>query len=170
MAITRLIARPLLASAFVVGGYHALRNPEPLKEKARRVVSLADSLGFPVAADAGTLVRVNGAAQIAAAAAFATGRAPRLSAAVLAGSLLPTTYAGHPFWEEKDPVRRREQLNAFAKNTSLLGGLVLAAFDTAGKPGVAWRVQHGARAAKREARHLAHDAKLEARLAASKLH
>lgn len=170
MALSRLLARPLLGSIFFWGGYNALKNPAPLKEKARKVtdkmVPLAQERGLPLPNDPALLVRLNGATQVLAAATLATGHAPRLSAVVLAGTLVPTTMAGHAFWEETDPAARGMQKTQFAKNLSLLGGLLLAITDTEGKPGVAWRVRHGARAAKREARHLAHDAKLEARLAA----
>lgn len=173
MAISRLLARPLLGSIFFVGGYNAVRNPEPLKEKARRVsekiAPMAQQRGLSMPSDPATLVRLNGALQVVGAAALATGRMPRLSAAVLAGSLVPTTYAGHAFWEETDPAQRAQQKVNFAKNLSVLGGLILAALDTEGKPGVAWRVQHGAKAARREAKRLAHDAKLEARLAAKSI-
>lgn len=173
MAISRLIARPLLGSIFFYAGFNAVKDPEPMKEKARKVTDLVSPIarqrGIPVPTDPALAVRLNGAAQVAAAAALATGRAPRLSAAVLAGSLVPTTYAGHAFWDETDPAARGMQKVQFAKNLSLLGGLLLAALDTEGKPGVAWRVQHGAKAAKREAKRLAHEARLEARLAAKSL-
>ena len=48
----------------------------------------------------------------------------------------------------------------------MLGGLLLAAVDTEGKPGVAWRAQHAVGTAKREAKHLRREAKAQARLAA----
>ena len=51
--------------------------------------------------------RINGAVQVAAGLMLATGRFPRLSSALLAGSLVPTTLAGHRFWEEEDETRRR---------------------------------------------------------------
>ena len=65
--------------------------------------------------------------------------------------------------------------------TGLLGGLLLAAVDTEGKPGVAWRATHGAKAAKREtkrgakaakreAKQLARETKQAARLAKAELH
>ena len=46
---------------------------------------------------------------------------------------------------------------------------MLAAVDTEGRPGVAWRARHVASGARREARHSAKQAKLEARLAAKSL-
>jgi uncharacterized membrane protein YphA (DoxX/SURF4 family) len=92
--------------------------------------------------------------QIGAGLALATGRLPRLSAAVLAGSLIPTTAAGHRFWEHDDDATRTQQRLHFFKNVSLIGGLIIAAGDTEGRPGVAWRARHAAKDAKREARLL----------------
>lgn len=175
MTVTRLIARPMLASIFAVGGVNALRNAEAHAVKAQpvtdRVVPLAKKAvpSAPIPTDPITLVRVNAVAQILAAAALATGRAPRLSSTVLAASLVPTTLAGHRFWEESDKTVKGTQRIQFFKNVSVLGGLLLASVDTDGKPGVAWRARHAAADVRREARHLAKDAKREARLAKAQL-
>ena len=119
--------------------------------------------------DPATLVRINGGVQIVAGLALATGRMPRLSALVLAASLVPTTYAGHPFWEEKDKATRAAQRTQFFKNVSMMGGLLLAGVDTEGKPGVAWRARRAARDVRREARQLAKQARAEARVAKAHL-
>ncbi|PKH39070.1 Uncharacterized membrane protein YphA, DoxX/SURF4 family [Nocardioides alpinus] len=175
MTITRLLARPMLASIFVVGGVNALRNTEGHAAKAKpvtdRVVPLAQRAvpGAPIPTDAATLVRINAGAQILAAAALATGRAPRLSATVLAASLVPTTLAGHRFWEETDPQATTMQRLQFAKNTSILGGLLLAGVDTEGKPGLAWRARRAAKDVRREAKQVAKDARREAKLARAHL-
>lgn len=173
MAISRLLARPLLSSIFVYGGLNALKNPEPLREKARRVsdriAPLAQSGGLTLPQDPTTLVRINGATQVAAATALAMGKMPRLSASVLAATLVPTTMAGHAFWEETDPAARASDKTEVAKNLSLLGGLMLAAVDTEGKPGMAWRARRATRDVRRQARHLTREAKLEAKLAAKSL-
>ena len=66
-----------------------------------------------------TIVRINAGLQIVAAAALATGRAPRLSSTVLAASLLPTTIAGHAFWREQDPGAKATQRLNFFKGVSL---------------------------------------------------
>ena len=175
MTITRLLARPLLASIFVAGGISALRNTERHTVKAKmvadRVVPLAQRAapGLPIPTDPATLVRLNAGAQLLAAAALATGRAPRLSATVLAASLVPTTLAGHPFWEESDPQAKAAERLQFFKNTSVLGGLLLAAVDTEGRPGLAWRARRAAADVRREARHVAKDARREAKLARAQL-
>jgi uncharacterized membrane protein YphA (DoxX/SURF4 family) len=175
MTVTRLIARPMLASMFVVGGVHALRNAEAHAAKAKpvadKIVPLAQKAlpAAPIPTDVTTLVRINAAAQIVAAAALATGRAPRLSSTLLAASLVPTTLAGHRFWEESDPAAKGNQRIHFFKNVSMLGGLLLAGVDTEGKPGVAWRARHAATDVRREARHLAKGARREAKLARAQL-
>ena len=79
---------------------------------------------------------------------LATGKAPRLSSFVLAVSLVPTTLGGHRFWEESDPQKKANQKIHFFKNVSLVGGLLLASVDTAGKPSLAWRAKHQAARAK----------------------
>lgn len=175
MTVSRLIARPMLASIFVVGSVNALRNAPALAAKAQPVTDkLVPQLkkampGLPIPEDPTTLVRLNAAAQLAAGAALATGRAPRLSAAVLAASMVPTTVAGHRFWEADDAQTKTQQQLHFFKNVSVLGGLVIAAGDTDGKPGVAWRARRVAKDARREAKHLGRAARREAKLAKAQL-
>ena len=172
MTATRLIARPLLASVFVVGGANALKNAPALAAKAKPVTDrlrptlekAVPQLKLPE--ETVTLVRINAAAQILAALALARGRAPRLSSTVLAASLLPTTVAGHQFWKESDPEAKANQQVHFFKNLSMLGGVLLAAVDTEGQPGVAFRAKQGARTVRREAKHLIREAKLQAKVAA----
>ena len=88
---------------------------------------------------------------------------------MLAASLVPTTIAGHRYWEVSDEPARTQQRLHFWKNVSMLGGLIIAAGDTDGQPGVAWRARRAARDARREARHLTQTARREARLAAAKV-
>lgn len=156
MTVSRLIARPMLASIFVVGAATALKNTSGPAAKAdpvtARLVPLARKAGIPLPADPETLVKLNAGVQIGAGLALATGRLPRLSAAVLATSLVPTTAAGHRFWEEDDTATRTQQRLHFFKNVALVGGLIIAAGGTDGKPGVAWRARHGARQVRKDAR------------------
>lgn len=123
MSPTRSLARPLLASMFVAGGVDALRSPSTRVAAARKA-----GLSEPE-----KLVQANAGTQVVGGLALATGRLPRLSALVLAGSLVPTTLVGHPFWSETDPTARKGQQVHFLKNLSLLGGLLLAAADTGGR-------------------------------------
>ncbi len=167
MSPIRLVARPLLASTFAVGAYSALKNADALASKAKpvtdKIVPQLQKAGLPLPQDPATQVRLNAAVQLVAAVALARGKAPRVSSAVLAASIIPTTVAGHAFWAEDDEATKQQQLLHFTKNASILGGLALAAVDTDGKPGLAYRAGAASRAAKREAKHLRREAKLAAR-------
>ncbi len=96
------------------------------------------------------VVRLNGAVQCVAGSMLAMGWWPRLSAAVLAGTLVPTTLAGHRYWEIEDKQERAQQRIHFLKNVTMLGGLLIAAADSGGHPSLAWRGQHAARTARRD--------------------
>ena len=227
--IVRRLARPMLSTVFVTGGYDAFKNPapraavvepavqkiaeraRPLAEKAARagepgvtqasqtvtdaVAGAADKVdeaagaaadtvdaatepavtattkadeaattvaevaqdvrttvrdvaaGKPLPFETETYVKVNGAVQMGAGLLLGLGKFPRLSSAALAASLLPTTVVGHRFWELEGDERKAQKVH-FTKNMSLLGGLLLAAADTEGRPGVAWRARHARKEAK----------------------
>jgi uncharacterized membrane protein YphA (DoxX/SURF4 family) len=89
-------------------------------------------------------VKIDAAVKVGAGALFALGKLPRLTSLLLAGSIVPTTLAGHRFWEHTDPKERFGQLSHFLKNLGLLGGLLLAAVDTEGKPSVGYRARRAA--------------------------
>lgn len=126
MSLLRATARPLIAGIFLYGGYDAFRNAETKVPRAEKVApKLAAPLGLPD--DTVQLVRLNAAVQLGAGTALALGWFPRLAALALAGSLVPTTVAGHPFWEETEPASKHLQRLQFFKNTAILGGLLLAA-------------------------------------------
>ncbi|TDV48025.1 DoxX family protein [Actinophytocola oryzae] len=145
--ILRRIARPMLAAVFVSGGIDTLRNPKPRVAAAapaidKAVEQVGDKLPAQVPTDPEMLVKINAAAQVGAGVLFGLGKFPRLSAFVLAASLAPTTVAGHRFWEQEDPASRAAQRTHFLKNLGLLGGLIIAAADTHGKPSLTWRARH----------------------------
>jgi putative oxidoreductase len=145
MSLSRRIARPMLASIFISGGLDAVRNPEG-KVKSAEAVTVPLTRSVPwLPQDPEVLVRLNGAAQVGAGALLAVGKLRRLSAIVLIGSIIPTTYAGHRFWEEIDDVSRAQQKVHLLKNLGLLGGLILAAVDTEGAPSMGWRARRSGR-------------------------
>jgi uncharacterized membrane protein YphA (DoxX/SURF4 family) len=162
-----------MSSIFILGPINALKNAEAHAKKAEPVtgpmVKAAQRAGIPLSHDPKTLVRVNAVLQLVGAAGLLTGRFPRASAALLAGTVIPTTLAGHRFWDEGDPTDKQMQRVHFAKNLSILGGLIVAAGDTDGKPGIAWRARRAAKDARHEARHLAATARREAKLAKAKV-
>ena len=135
---TRGLARTLIAGTFVAGGVAAWKRSEKLAPAAEDVVAPVESV-FGRAVDSGQLVKANAAVQVVAGGLFALGIAPRPMALVLGASLVPTTLAGHAFWDVEDPAERQAQTLQFLKNASMLGGLVFAALDTGGRPSVFWR-------------------------------
>ena len=150
--LVRRIARPLLASSYIVGGISTLKNPQSRVPGARPVVKTiteqADKqLPIQVPRDVEQWVKIDAGVKVGAGLLFALGRVPRLSALLLAGSTVPTTLAGHRFWEHTDPKERFGQLSHFLKNLGLLGGLLLAAVDTEGKPSVGYRARRAAKKA-----------------------
>jgi putative oxidoreductase len=175
MRPVRTAARALLSGIFVVSGVRALTNPEQLAEKARpvtdRVGPLLQKADPRLPTEARSLVQVNGAVQLTGGLLLATGHLTRPAGALLAGSLIPTTLAGHPFWTVKDPAERRNQQIHFLKNLGLFGGLLLAAADTQGKPSLRWRTQRvvgdGRRSVGRAVRTARRDARIAMRSAAA---
>lgn len=144
--LLRRIARPLLAGIFVYGGIAALRDPEGHAKAAQPVLDeIAVRVPVEEVPSNVTLVRVDAGVKIGAGLLFALGKAPRLSAAALAVSLVPTTAAGHRFWEIEDPERRQAEQTQFLKNLGLVGGLMLASADTEGRPSMAWRARRAGR-------------------------
>jgi uncharacterized membrane protein YphA (DoxX/SURF4 family) len=127
--VVRTIARPMLAGVFIVAGLDVLANPEPRAKIAKPVVDSVASVVPFAPTDPVDAVRLNAAVHLGAGVLLATGVMSRLAAAALAVSLVPTTIAGHPFWEIEDPVNRSRQQTQFLKNMAILGGLLVVAFD-----------------------------------------
>jgi uncharacterized membrane protein YphA (DoxX/SURF4 family) len=155
--LLRRVARPLLAGIFIQGGIAELRALEPHVDMAGPVIApvaeKAPEILPPVESppDPATLVKLDAVVKIGAGTLLALGKAPRLASAALAASLVPTTIAGHAFWNEEDEAARSQQKIQFFKNLGLLGGLMIASADTAGKPSLAWRGKRAARLATAEA-------------------
>ena len=97
MTLVRLAARPLLASMFVVGGLDAIRNAGKKVDAAEpvtdRLAPLLQKVFPQLTDDPQQLVRINGAAQVGAGLLLASGHFPRLSATVLAATLVPARRA-----------------------------------------------------------------------------
>jgi putative oxidoreductase len=127
--VVREIARPMLAGVFIASGLDVLANPEPRAKAAKRVVDLVASVVPFAPADPVDAVRLNAAVHLGAGVLLAAGVMSRLAATALAVSMVPTTVAGHPFWEIDDPVKRVQQRTQFLKNLGILGGLLVVAFD-----------------------------------------
>jgi putative oxidoreductase len=155
----------MLASIFIVQGLDTVLHPDRKVAAAEPVVRpLAERVPF-IPDDVEMSVRLSGAVQVVAGSLLAIGRFPRLSALAIAVDLVPTTYAGHRFWETDDKQERMQQRIHFLKNLSILGGLLIAAGDTAGNPSLAWRGRHAVDSAKHDAKLVAKSAKAQAKTA-----
>ena len=124
--ITRL-ARPLLAWIFINGGADTLRKPEGRAAMAGPTIDAMLALLPVQGVDRLAMVRANAALQLVAGSTMALGILPRVSALALAGSLVPTTLGGHPYWSIDDPAKRAQQRTHFNKNLAILGGLLAVA-------------------------------------------
>lgn len=124
MKPVRFVSRSLLGALFVYSGIDVLRNPDPRAKAASPLLTRLTEAVPVLPEDPVQLVRVNAGLQVAAGSMLILGKMPRLSSLALAGSLVPTTAAGHPFWEEQDPQRAASQRAHFLKNGAVLGGLL----------------------------------------------
>ena len=148
--VLRRIARPLLSVAFVGQGVNSLLNPKAAAEAAAPAVdglqSLPDPVGSSIPSDPETVARITAAVQVGGGLLLATGKLPRVASAALALTVLPANLGTHTFWNEPDPEVKARKRQQFLTDLSLVGGLLIASADTAGKPSLGWR---GRRAAER---------------------
>lgn len=149
--LLRKIARPLLAATFIGQGVDALRRPQQAGQAARPAFDglkqLPDEIAAKVPSDVESFAKVNALAQIGGGVLLASGKLPRVAAAVLACTVIPGSAGAHMFWTEPDPQRRTEQRKAFLTDVSLIGGLLIAAADTEGKPSLGWQARRAYRRA-----------------------
>jgi uncharacterized membrane protein YphA (DoxX/SURF4 family) len=164
MKPVRTAARAMLASIFVVSGIRALTRPDDKVEAARpltdQVAPLLERLDPRLPTDPRTLVRVKAASDVLAGLALATGHFTRPAAAVLAAGLLPSTAAA---WNAGS---KDDRTTGLLQNLGLLGGLLLAAADTEGRPGLHYRTSHAVDRSQRSVRRAVRTAKREAKIAA----
>lgn len=159
MNLTRAAGRTMLASFFVVNGAKAAAKPDALvadaEPIARKAVPLAQRVAPPSVAnyipeDTKTLVRATGVAQVLGGLGLATGLGRRAGATLLSASMVPHVLASRPAkgasTEEKTAAR-----SVMLRNVALLGAALIASQDTQGKPSLAWRADHQAKAISKEA-------------------
>lgn len=147
--LIRRIARPMLSATFIARGVDTLRDPSTATETTHRTLGVLRALPGPVGAgvpnNADAVARVNAVVQVAGGLLLALGRAPRLTAAALAVTMIPRSVGSQAFLKDSDPQHAAAQRREFLTDVSLLGGLIIAAADTAGKPSLAWRGRRAAR-------------------------
>ena len=123
VTVTRAVGRLLLAAVFIAGGWRTLTAPGPRVKAAAPLLARARGR-LPWLPSDEALVRANAAVHVGAGLLLAAGVRPRRAAQVLALSLVPTTAAGHPFWDAGGGGRSTELIQV-VKNAGVAGGLLL---------------------------------------------
>jgi uncharacterized membrane protein YphA (DoxX/SURF4 family) len=146
--LIRRIARPMLSAAFIGRGVETLRNPKVTVDAAQPTVAalrtLPEPIGSKVPSDPETAARINAAVQVGGGLLLAIGKLPRIASAALAFTVIPGSLGAHLFWNEDDPERKAQKRRDLLTDLSLLGGLIIASADTAGKPSLGWRGRQAA--------------------------
>ena len=143
MSLVHFVSRGLLAGYFVVDGLSTAINPdrlapviepvvEDLTNRVRRL--LPQEVSDKVEVKTATLVRLYGLVQATGGLMLATGVFRRGGAAVMAAAYLPTALMAF----------RRQSPDKLAapRELALLGGALIAARDTQGKPSLRWLASH----------------------------
>lgn len=160
MTLLRAAARTMLAGYFVVNGVKALKDPEPYAAEQERfantVMPLAkkvapDEVATSLPEDTETLARISGGLQLAGGVGMILGKGRRVGAGLIALSMVPQLmgFSGKGL----TPAERSLARNDLLKNVALLGGALIAAGDTEGRPGLAWRAQDSAAKLSRSVDH-----------------
>jgi len=131
----------MLAGYFVADGVAAINRPELLTDDmaplARAVTQTArrllpESASAKIPQDTAAYVRIHGAIQAVGGVMVATGFLRRFGAGLIALAYLPRVIAARPRIKSLTTDQR------FLREVALLGGVVIAAMDTQGKPNLAW--------------------------------
>lgn len=111
----RTVTHLLLSGIYIINGWGAFSKPGGRPK-------LVAAAGIPHPEQA---VVLNAAVMVLAGLLLALGITPKLAAALLLGSMIPTTMVGHAFWKEEPGPQRQNQETQFLKNLSLIGGLLM---------------------------------------------
>jgi putative oxidoreductase len=119
--LIRTAGRLCISGIFVYSGYGMINHSE-------RYAKLA-AAALPMLPEDPRIARAQGATMMVAGSTLALGILPKMSARVLALTMIPNTLVGHPFWKSEKPEDRRSQLVHFLKNAGLFGGLLYVSAD-----------------------------------------
>lgn len=160
MNLLRAAARTMLAGYFVVNGVKALKDPASYAAEQERFASTVipmvrkaapDQVADAVPQDTQTLARITGGLQVAGGLGMISGKGRRLGAGFIALSMVPQLvgFTAKGLTPEEKTLARNDLL----KNVALLGGALIAAGDTEGRPGIAWRAHDSAAKLSRNVGH-----------------
>ncbi|CCI83455.1 DoxX family membrane protein [Corynebacterium otitidis] len=152
----RKIARPLLASAYVIDGVDSLVNTREQVEGTRKLLQqvgtfLPTDVTRQLADSPETTIRVLGGTKVGAGTLLSLGKLPRLSAAVLAATTVPTILTRYAFWDADSEEDSASKKVGFTSHVALLGGLAITSVDTEGKPSLSYRASKAGKKARKKA-------------------
>ena len=124
MAAGQAAGEVALGAMFAHAGWCTLREPGPRVQAAAPLLARLRRIAPFLPGDQ-ALVKANAAVHAAGGLLLAAGIFRRPAAVALLLSLLPTTAAGHAFWEVSDPGKREQEQLQFGKNMAVLGALVM---------------------------------------------
>lgn len=111
----------MLSGIFLYSGYRMVNHSEQYAKQA--------SAALPMLPEEPMLAKAHGVTMLVAGSTFALGIFPKLSARILALTLITNSYVGHAFWKIEKPEERRPQIIHFLKNAGLFGGLLYVSSD-----------------------------------------
>lgn len=167
MTIVRVLARPMLASSFILSGLDRLRNADQTAQQLSPVLGRV-AAALSINASEKTLARLVAGTQVGAGVLLATGKFSRAAAVLLSVTAGLTTLVEYRTARADTKEAKSHRRRQLAKNIGLLGGALLASVDTAGRPGLVWRAEkllesgkkttaRQLKAADKNVRSLAHD-------------
>ncbi|QRV02478.1 DoxX family protein [Arcanobacterium phocisimile] len=147
MTILNKLARPLLATPFILSGIDAVTKPQGHREPARKLWALAQKAGLdkklgisePTDTALDLVTRASGAVVTLAGLQLARSRTPRSAALLLGVTQIPLALANNPVWEKKPMAARKKDISGLLSAAGLIGGALIASTDRSGKPSVGWR-------------------------------
>lgn len=150
----RKIARPMLASVFIIDGVQSVMNPAASKESAEKVLkelraATPRQYRAFLPKDPETAAQIVGGVKAGAGSLFALGKAPRTAAALLTATSVGSLVGRNAFWETDDADEKSRRRAGALTDLALTGGVLLASVDTAGKPDMKWRAQNAAKVARK---------------------
>ncbi|WP_104165806.1 DoxX family protein [Arthrobacter sp. SX1312] len=153
MTLVRVVARPLIASSFVVSGVDRLRTAgataPQLKPVLTGVAKIVPSAGA-ITGNEKLVGQVLGATQVGAAILLGIGRFSRVAALLLTVTTTVNALVDYRSADASSPEGKKARRSQLLKNLSLIGAVLLAAVDTNGRPGIAWRAEHLATDARKQ--------------------
>ncbi|MGV0111252.1 MULTISPECIES: DoxX family protein [unclassified Arthrobacter] len=162
MTLVRVIARPMIASSFVFSGVDRLRTAGATAPQLKPVLAGVTKVVPSAAAITGNeklVGQVLGATQVGAALLLGIGRFSRVAALLLTVTATVNALVDYRSADSATKEGKKARRTQLLKNLSLIGAVLLAAVDTNGRPGLAWRAEHLAMDAKKNATGLGKDAR-----------